>query len=1327
MRRNHRSAPRSLPVYPNEDVAIELPPVVPSLLSNPIWVTWLQVLGIIGGVGGSAAYALMNRGNPNNPLWWIPLLSLTMMFASLASVAVQLTAPGRHRRQLAERARDYRKYLNDQSIFIDTLAETQRREHEIVHPSIEECILICANPMTMQPAVRMWERWQGQSALSKDFLHCRVGIGRIAASYKVRSAQQINRSIANDELVLELTNLINSGKSVPGAPVTVPLQDVGVLGVRGDMQANILRVLLIQLVTHHSPADVRLSMVLPEHNINEWSWLRWLPHIWNAKRTRRMMASSVDSVGTLLHELMIMMQFRLDEKQDSHQAYAGPVHVACFVNAEPFFQREDLYRQLMMLLNQGPVVGIYIILLSDEQLPRECRAVIETQSISARYIEQTSTVDMIFTPDQITLQQAERVARAQASWDSTSLFSDTSIPTRVTLLELLNVKNMDQYPLLERWKQSHPWDSLAVPVGLGAARNPVLLDVQKHYHGLGAGTTGSGKSELILTYIAMLAANFSPDELVFLLVDYKGEGMAGRVRDLPHLSGVLSNLSASQTNRVLISLRAELNRRQQIFKEQGINDINEYLRMRRQNAALPMLPLIMIIADEFAELKDEQPEFIDELVSVARIGRSLGVRMLLTTQNPSGGVVTKQIATNTSYRLCLRVATRDDSLDLIGVSDAAYLPGRGAGFVKVGESQPIQFQSGYTGDDYAIIEHEAPVVHVVSVDGQRSQVVGPKVRMSDETQLEYYVRYVHDVARANGYVKRYQVWTPPLPDTPPLLHELATQFKHGFAWNGTDWSMAASSDVRVLIGMYDDPANQLQGPLYVPISERNHIGVYVNVGEQRSLVIRTMMTSLALQYSPNDVQIIGLDFGASGVMRIFEDLPHMIAVCSLNQTETLQRIEMRLNDEIVQRPRVLGGLTFANYHSTQQQRLPRIVVVIDNIQELKDQTSLTKFHSLIEKIAQNGAPLGIHIVAMLNAPSDTVTRVRQQFGMQLGVSITNVDVMYEVAGKRKFALDDSIVGRGIASVPLCEVQLATIADDEGMQVDYIRALIADMNTCVSYTTAHQIREIPEKMAIQWIERRRTPDLEAHPHTQVFSYSIDTDKPVALSLIGNEGPYAMISGGAKSGKSTTLLTWARLLMQQRTPEQLRIYVMSNGSTQLFRIQHDKHVVMYETSQMRWPAMLEAVRRDLDAHEQYSIGITREETLAQLPMILLLIDSDDWYAISEKLEGNIHQQLGTLLQDSRDWGLCILAAGNTKDVLAAKNNGCEFTRRIISGGLHLVMNADSGDDPKIFFPELSTGKIVNQSDIDLVCRGMRPGRGVLLVGTQRQRVQVGLLEG
>ena len=227
---------------------------------------------------------------------------------------------------------------------------------------------------------------------------------------------------------------------------------------------------------------------------------------------------------------------------------------------------------------------------------------------------------------------------------------------------------------------------------------PFGIDIRKDGpHALIAGTTGSGKSELLQTIVASLAVANRPDEMTFVLVDYKGGSAFADCVRLPHTVGMVTDLDPHQVERALASLSAELTRREHILAAAGAKDIEDYQRLVDERRARP-LPRLVIVIDEFASMVRDLPDFVTGLVNIAQRGRSLGIHLILATQRPSG-VVSADIRANTNLRIALRVTDPEESADVIGAPDAAFIakstPGRA--YVRLGHASLVPFQAGRVG------------------------------------------------------------------------------------------------------------------------------------------------------------------------------------------------------------------------------------------------------------------------------------------------------------------------------------------------------------------------------------------------------------------------------------------------------------------------------------------------------------------------------------------------------------------------------------------------------------------------------------------------------
>lgn len=448
------------------------------------------------------------------------------------------------------------------------------------------------------------------------------------------------------------------------------------------------------------------------------------------------------------------------------------------------------------ILREGPGLGAVCVVVAEahHQLPRECRAILRLTAAAAEgeawgEVAGPGGEVQPFVPDRVPVEQADRLARALAPVRLCALDSG-QVPAHVTLFQVLGMKRLEDLNPLARWAASAPDQSLAVAIGCGTGGQPVLLDLHERGdgpHGLVAGSTGSGKSDLLQILLVALAAQFHPHEVAFVVVDYKGGGMAGPLQGLPHLLGTLTNLDGPGAARALAALRAEIRRRQRLLAAAGVDHLDKYLRARRQGAPLPPLPHLVLVVDEFAELKASQPAFIRELVSAARVGRSLGVHLLLATQKPAG-VVDDQIWSNARFRICLRVEHPQDSQEVLRSPAAAGLAGPGRGFLQVGMGDRfVEFQAAWGGAPLAS-QGEAPMVAALALDGARLPMgpqPDPDAAGATVTQLQAVVGRIAAAAQAAGVERLPSPWLPPLPDQVDLA---ALPVGDGTAPGGGRWT-----------------------------------------------------------------------------------------------------------------------------------------------------------------------------------------------------------------------------------------------------------------------------------------------------------------------------------------------------------------------------------------------------------------------------------------------------------------------------------------------------------------------------------------------------------
>nr|WP_283163318.1 type VII secretion protein EssC [Sporolactobacillus mangiferae] len=477
----------------------------------------------------------------------------------------------------------------------------------------------------------------------------------------------------------------------------------------------------------------------------------------------------------------------------------------------------------------------------------------------------------------------ETFARGLAALNHRSGFTN-SIPDSVTFLEMMQAEDVHDLQIRRRWSVHDPAKSLAVPVGL-RSRNDVLelnLHEKAHGpHGLLAGTTGSGKSEWLQTYILSLAVNFHPHDVAFLLIDFKGGGMAQLFERLPHLLGTMTNINDEKnfSDRALAAVKSESRRRQLLFAACNINHIDDYQLLYKQGKVKQPLPHLFIISDEFAELKKEEPDFIRELVTTARIGRSLGIHLILATQKPAG-VVDDQIRSNSRFKIALRVQDKSDSNDILGNGDAAELKQVGRAYLQVGNNEMYElFQSAWSGAVYEknIYTSEDDVFYVRDTGLYPISEIhaNSKVQEKKETELEVIVQAIADLCQELGLKRLHSPWLE------PLQARLVRP------------SGARDAD-RIMIGLADHPEKQEQTPVYLRMQRGRNMAVFGASGFGKTTFIASYLLEMVRSYNPDQVQLYLFDFGSGGLLP-FRRLHHTGDYFRLDEKEKMDKFAGWMN------------------------------------------------------------------------------------------------------------------------------------------------------------------------------------------------------------------------------------------------------------------------------------------------------------------------------------------------------------------------------------------------------------------------------------------------
>ena len=630
----------------------------------------------------------------------------------------------------------YSEYLVEQTETIRTLYEDTSRQLEEIYPDAATCL------ETRMEGGNLW----GRNHNHDDFLSHRLGLGDIPFQVKIDIPKK-RFQLYKDDLTDKPAFIKKNYEKLYHVPVRVDLlknKMIGIIG--GERQIGAIetaRILSAQLAANNCYTDVKIGCIYnrnDEKQADAWSFAKWLPHTWSEDKKTRFLASTREEASEVFYELTRVFRARCEEREKAGEI-PKPYYIV-FISDLSMLEGELFSKYVF---EKDPRCGLTTILMVEhyEDLPNSCEFIIKNDeefrgmyNVHDRIAERTR-IDF----DQVAPEKLEAFSRELAGYQVQEIEEGGEIPSAITFFEMLGVNGLEDLMVKDQWAKNRIYDNIKGMIGHKAGGVPCYLDVHEKYHGphgLVAGTTGSGKSETLQTYMLSLAVNYSPDDIGFFIIDYKGGGMANLFNGLPHLIGQISNLSGNQVKRAMISIKSENKRRQRVFNENGVNNINAYTKMYKNGEATLPVPHLFIIIDEFAELKREEPEFMKELISVAQVGRSLGVHLVLATQKPSG-TVDDNIWSNSKFRLCLRVQDKQDSNDMLHKPDAAYITQAGRCYLQVGNDEIYElFQSGYSGATYdkEAGSQKTDIAKMIALNG-KVEMTGNKAKASRKRKTQY--------------------------------------------------------------------------------------------------------------------------------------------------------------------------------------------------------------------------------------------------------------------------------------------------------------------------------------------------------------------------------------------------------------------------------------------------------------------------------------------------------------------------------------------------------------------------------------------------------------
>ncbi|TDD58297.1 cell division-like protein [Kribbella antibiotica] len=1143
------------------------------------------------------------------------------------------------------------------------VAERNARRRDLPDPA---AVLLFATG----PRARLWERRPSDP----DWLELRVGI-----------ADRPSEVMVEDQSLD--SHLRKRTWTAPDVPATLPLVGVGVLGVSGAGGAaqQIGAWLAGQLAALHSPRALRLVVLCPPESAPTWQWMRWLPHVRGTEDDGFLGMFGNDNETTVrrINELARLVEARRKALNANSPVPQPALFAEQIVVIMDGARRLRLLPGVVGLLNDGPSVGVRFICLDSDgrQLPDEANAVIEPHGQWWRLRQTGAPIVDGIRPDIVTPQWLDRLARSLAPIQDVSGGDEaTAIPASSRLLTVLGMEAPSADLLAQGWASGGGRTTHAI-IGEGA-EGPFGIDIVRDGpHGLVAGTTGAGKSELLQSIIGSLAVGNRPDEMTFVLVDYKGGAAFKDCNHLPHTVGMVTDLDGHLTTRALASLAAELHRREHQLKRANAKDIEEYLE--RMEPADERMPRLLIVIDEFAAMVSELPDFVTGIVDIARRGRSLGVHLILATQRPAG-VVTNDIKANTNLRIALRVTDAGDSSDVIEAPEAAYIskgtPGRG--YARLGHSSLIPFQTSRVGGRPPGLV--AATVGVRPIDWRDlGRPAAFDVQEAEDdvlvpTDLATLVKALQGAAEVAG------IKTPPSPWLPPLDGIVTLD----------DLEVTSAPQDGALppipFGLADVPSQQARQVATYDLESAGHLAIIGAPRSGRSAALRAIAGSIGRTIEPKDIHLYGVDCGNNALLPIIS-LPHTGAVVSREQADRLTRLTARLQAVIGNRQQELASKGFADVSEQRRaspvdERMPYLVVLLDRWEGFVAAFESVDNSRLVEawlQILQEGAGAGVKVV-MTADKSALVGRISTLMEDRLMLRMTDPSDFLMIGMPTKEVPDKFPPGRGFRSSGLLETQIALLDknDDGTAQV----AALHRIGAAATPTSEIPIRLQPFRVDALPASIGAAAALELGPQplrpTEVLVGVGGDNLGIRAFDAYEHGPGLLVVGPPRSGRSTTLLTM--------------IDSLTSRGWQVVAIVPRRSPLRDLTGK---PGIAGVYGAEADTEQVKSVldGLSSPFAIVVDDLELLGMDG----AMSELVDARV----GML----RDTGNLVIGAGSTGDLTAAYRGPAASMKKSRAG---IVLDPQKYDDAEIFGINLPRG----------MAGGAPPGRALFVVGGRWEPVQV-----
>ncbi len=1233
------------------------PPTKPEPPSGGLAYALMPAMGSFGLIAFAFVY--------DNPLFIYIGVGMAFL-AILMAIGIRVSQARSVKKKRRRNRRRYRDYLSSVERDLAHDAGLQLAASDRIYPDHERLWGMVLRRRNL------WER----RVSDPDFLEVRVGRGQVAHTRPI--VLDLGDDPLTDrerDLEDEASTVHKRWQRVNDLPLSIDLEVARVVSVVGPPAAGraLARSLVSQLAAFRAPGDLRmLAAFAPEHTA-DWEWMKWLPHARSQAPPRAgtkgpprpdvLLADSPERLARLLDSELSPRIEQLQRIEDQgpqvvRESRLDAPRLIVFVDGYAPDAPVAKLASIRDAIGRGRSLEVSLILLCDTLAhePSEADVRVVLSDGAAATVEERGRDERRRTegvwPDAADAGLCEAMARSLAPLRLEDRDAERGVADDVRLLDLLGHPSPATIDPDVSWRQRSPRERLRVPIGVSAAGEPLALDLKEAAqggigpHGLIVGATGSGKSELLRTLVAGLALGHPPEELAFVLIDYKGGSAFAELSRLPHTAGLITNLQRDEAlvDRMRDALLGEQERRQSMLRDAGdLDDIGSYRAARERDPALAPMPHLLVIVDEFGELLAARSEFIDLFLGIGRVGRSLGMHLLFSSQRLDEGKL-RGLESNLRYRICLRTYSATESKLVLGTPDAYLLPPYpGAAYLKVDTGIYERFKVGLVSGSKptpATPLETGPQIEVFdSALGEVAETdEDAPGRSGDPGDLEQIVSLL---AAAHAGRNVHQVWVAPLAAELDLSEVLA-----GPAW----WERSErTGGLAAPAGLLDVPAEQRTEPLLLDFEgSTGHLALIGAPQSGKSTFLRTLTCTLAQRYRPDEARLYLLDLAGGGLSSLASS-PNVSDISSKVEADRVRQTVRHVRGLLAKRMVSFRALGLGSMRDARVARgddsmagedLADIFLVVDGWAVLRHDFEGLELE--FEQLAAEGLNFGVHLIVAANRWAEMRPNLRDNLGLRLELRLN--DPIDSEHGKRiASTVPTDTPGRGLSAESL---HFQAARDDP--------ALLAEAGRRWAGPAVPPVPVLPARLA--WSELPRD---DGRPGIPIGVEELDLD-PVRLDLTSGD-PHFVVLGDGEAGKTNLLRVFARGLMADQDPGRARLTVVDYRRT-LLDLSDAPHVRAYAANAAMATQAIGELRAELTARLP-AADASGEELLRGPswtgPRHYLLLDD---YDLVPSATENPLLSLVDLLAHGRDIGLHVILARRVGGIMRSSFGGDPFYQRL-----------------------------------------------------------------